>query len=42
MESRIVPLYLPDGVDEVVGFGSSSFIGRLDEKEVCVEISSCS
>ncbi|KUJ07329.1 serine/threonine protein kinase [Mollisia scopiformis] len=31
MESRIVPLYLPKGVDKVIGFGSSSIIGRLDD-----------
>jgi serine/threonine protein kinase len=29
-----VPLYLPDGVVEVIGFGSSSFIGRLDDKTI--------
>lgn len=34
MESRIVPLYLPEGVDKVIGFGSSSFIGRLDDQTV--------
>ena len=34
MEGRIVPLYLPAGVDKVIGFGSSSFIGRLDDKTV--------
>jgi serine/threonine protein kinase len=34
MEGRLVPLYLPDGVVEVIGFGSSSFIGRLDDKTI--------
>ena len=34
MESRIVPLYLPNGVDKVIGFGSTSFIGRLNDKAV--------
>jgi serine/threonine protein kinase len=32
MEGRIVPLYFPEGVDKIIGFGSSSFIGRLDQK----------
>ena len=34
MESRAVPLYLPKGVDKVIGFGSSSFIGRIDDQTV--------
>lgn len=34
MESRVVPLYLPEGVGKVIGFGSSSFIGLLDHKTV--------
>lgn len=34
MESRIVPLYLPNGVDKVIGFGSTSFIGRLNNRAV--------
>jgi len=29
-----VPLYLPKGVDKVIGFGSSSFIGRLHDGTV--------
>ncbi|KAK7177335.1 serine threonine-protein kinase [Paraphaeosphaeria sporulosa] len=34
MEGRVVPLYFPEGVDKVIGFGSSSFIGRLDNTTV--------
>lgn len=34
MESRIVPLYFPQGVDKFLASGSSSFIGRLNEKMV--------
>ena len=34
MEGRIVPLYLPEGVDKIIGFGSSSFIGRIDDRIV--------
>jgi serine/threonine protein kinase len=34
MEGRIVPLYFPKGVKKVIGFGSSSFIGLLDDKTV--------
>ena len=34
MESRLVPLYLPEGVAKVIGFGSSSFIGQIDDETV--------
>lgn len=34
MQNRVVPLRLPHGVDKVIGFGSSSFIGRLDDEVV--------
>ena len=34
IESRVVPLYLLEGVDKVIGFRSSSFIGRLNYKIV--------
>jgi hypothetical protein len=34
MEGRIVPLYHPNGVSKVIGFGSSSFIGLLDDNTV--------
>ena len=34
MQSRLVPLRLPSGVDKVIGFGSSSFIGRLGDEVV--------
>ncbi|KAF2254208.1 kinase-like protein [Trematosphaeria pertusa] len=34
MEYRTVPLYLPKGVDKVIGFGSSSFIGRVNDDTV--------
>jgi hypothetical protein len=29
-----VPLYFPEGANKAIGFGSSSFIGRLDDKTV--------
>ncbi|KAF2002136.1 kinase-like protein [Amniculicola lignicola CBS 123094] len=34
MEGRIVPIYFPKGVGKVIGFGSSSFIGLLDDRTV--------